>query len=216
MVRAPEERERRHTKIVMQTDQQTKLSSLTLPQAYRLGLNRTLPRPVVIRFTLGGTRGYCGGQYTSNSNSPLSYGVPVGAAIIAFGGGGGWTAGEASGVDGFIRSSSGNECSGTPFARGICGCNRGKPADTAHNISVSVCRTQGSGDNSARGDNSAPVSRHSRWGPSLFAGGCISHGSRRPPSNLSCKPLIHLEEMRAFLVHPYGDAAPPVQRELPG
>ena len=37
-----------------------------------------------MRFTRGGTAGYCGGQYTSNSNRPLSYGVSSGAAIIAF------------------------------------------------------------------------------------------------------------------------------------
>ena len=32
--------------------------SHTLPQLYRLGLNRTLPPPVVIKFTSGGLFGY--------------------------------------------------------------------------------------------------------------------------------------------------------------
>lgn len=54
----------------------------TLPLAYRLGLNRIDPPPVVRRYTLGGQLGYSMGMKQSNSNRPPAYGVPSGPAIM--------------------------------------------------------------------------------------------------------------------------------------
>src|SRR5882762_1787842 len=56
----------------------------TLPLLYKLGLNLTLPPPVVRRCMSGGLLGYSMGMKQSNSNSPPSYGVPCGPAIMIF------------------------------------------------------------------------------------------------------------------------------------
>mmetsp|Transcript_13533 Transcript_13533/g.57767 ORF Transcript_13533/g.57767 Transcript_13533/m.57767 type:complete len:236 (+) Transcript_13533:576-1283(+) len=44
----------------------------TFPSAYRLGLKRARPPPVVSRFTIGGWSGYPTGQNASNANAPDS------------------------------------------------------------------------------------------------------------------------------------------------
>ena len=53
----------------------------TLPVLYRLGLNRTVPPPVVMKCTLGLVDAYAGGQYRWNRKQPLSYGVSDGPVM---------------------------------------------------------------------------------------------------------------------------------------
>ena len=55
----------------------------TLPQLYKFGLNRIVPLPVVLRFTIGGDSGKISGKNISNSKQPFSYGVPSGPIMSA-------------------------------------------------------------------------------------------------------------------------------------